>query len=391
MENTWIELDLAVLGDNIGRMRAALCAGTELIFVVKSEAYGHGMIPVTRCAIGNGVKWFAVAHTEEAIRLTDNFPGVNVLVLGVMQRDAVAEAAARGITPLVADEEHGLELASAAAAAGVVLKCHVKTDTGMGRLGIHWERAAATVVSLAAARGLALTGICTHLAASDEPETDYSLLQIQRFRAVVEECKRRGIAFGMRHVSNSGGFHSLPACDYEGVRCGIELYGYGPHGAARRIATRPFLQWKSVIAQVKDVEAGFKVGYGSTYVAGHETTIATIDAGYSDGYSRHLGNKAQVLFGGRRVPVVGRVSMNLVTVDLGPGAGARRGDEVVLLGAQGNDEIWADEVARWCGTIPYEVLTSIRAPACYVLGEGGSRSRAELYRRRRANAAAAAT
>lgn len=373
MEHAWTELSLDVLGDNIRSMRAALCAGAEIVFVVKSDAYGHGMIPVSRCAIGNGVKWFAVAHMDEAVCLTDSFPDARVMILGIVQRDAVAEISARGITVLVADEEHGAELAAEAEARSCVLQCHVKVDTGMGRLGIHWERAAQAIEVLSRRNSLLINGICTHLASSDAPDTSYSLVQLDRFGGVVDDCSRRGISFKMRHVSNSGGFQNLPGCDYEAVRCGIELYGYSPRKAGARISTRPFLQWKSMLAQVRKVPAGFNVGYGCTHTTARATVLATVDVGYADGYCRLFGNTAHLLCGGRRVPVVGRVSMNLMTVDLGPGAVAKRGDEVILLGTQGTEAVWADELAKLCGTIPYEVLTNIRTAARYVVDAGGRR------------------
>jgi len=368
MENAFAELDLSVLTDNLRLVRGCLGIGSELIFVVKADAYGHGMLPVCRLAASKGVKWFAVAHMDEAMSLTDILPGVQVMILGAVRRDAVKELVARRIVSLILHEEQGLELAAEAASTASVLRCHVKIDTGMGRLGFIWDRAADSIARLSRVRGMEIVGICTHFASSDGPDVTYAQIQVARFHSVIEDCRKLGIAFPMRHVSNSGGFHCLPGCDYEGVRCGIELYGYGPRSVDARIVARPFLQWKSAIAQVRKVPAGFMVGYGSTHTTARETNLATIDVGYADGYSRLLGNKAQVLIGGARVPVVGRVSMNLATVDVGPESAARAGDEVVLLGRQGGEAIWADEIARWCGTIPYEVLTGIRTKARYVVG-----------------------
>ncbi|MEI6809355.1 MAG: alanine racemase [bacterium] len=375
MEHSWTELSPAVLGDNIMRVRAALTPGSEIIFVVKADAYGHGMIPVCSCAIERGVKLFAVAHVDEAVRFADRFPGIRIFILGVLRGNAVAEAAARGIVPMVVSEEHGLELAAEASSKSLVLECHVKIDTGMGRLGFLWDKAVGAIEVLSRTRGLKITGICTHLASSGDPDGSYSRTQVERFLGVIEDCLKRGITFQMRHVSNSGGFQGMPGCDYEAVRCGIELYGYGSRSAGARVNTLPFLQWKSTIAQVRTVPAGFRVGYGSTYTTSRETNLATIDIGYADGYCRLLGNKAQVLVGGRRVPVVGRVSMNLITVDLGTAANEGRGEEVVMLGRQRNESIWADEIAQWCGTIPYEVLTSIRTNASYFVDADGRRLR----------------
>ena len=376
MENAFAELNLGVLADNLRLMRTALCTGSELVFVVKADAYGHGMLPVCRLAAAEGVRWFAVAHIDEAITLTDNLPDVRVMILGALQVDAVREVIQRRIIPLILHEEQGVALAAEAASMNKVLRCHVKIDTGMGRLGFVWNTAAGAITRLARLKGLEVVGVCSHLASAEGPDIVYAQVQVARLHGVIEKCRELGITFQMRHVSNSGGFHCLPECDYEGVRCGIELYGYGPRGINTRVVARPFLQWKSSIVQVRKVPAGFTVGYGSTHTTTRETNLATMDFGYADGYSRLLGNKAQVLIGGRRVPVVGRVSMNLTTADVGPETTARAGDEVVLLGTQGGESIWADEIARWCGTIPYEVLTGIRTKARYTVGPAGSRVRA---------------
>lgn len=393
MKNIWIELDLEILCENLRCMKNALSPGTEIIFVVKSNAYGHGMVPVARRAWESGVKWFAVAHLNEALDLRENLSSANILVLGVLDAENVGIAIEKNITPILVSEKHALALSAEAEARNAVLGCHVKIDTGMGRLGFLWNKAAESLQRVIKAGGLSIQGMCTHFASAAGTPDNFADVQWKRFSEVINACEKTGIDVPFKHVSNSAAFLAHPEWDMNGVRPGILLYGYGGNAkcgmrpglaegalaAAGRIAdcggekqegrrkierreieARPFLQWKTKVIQVKKVPKGFRVGYYSTYITKSQTHIATIDVGYADGYSRLLSNNGHVLIGGRRVPVVGRVTMNLVTVDLGKDTKAKAGDDVVLIGQQGAESIWADELARLCRTIPHEILTSIR-------------------------------
>jgi alanine racemase len=249
-----------------------------------------------------------------------------------------------------------------------VLRCHAKIDTGMGRLGFPWFEASTQIPPLVGLPGIDLCGACTHFASSDVEDPSFMEKQARRFRHVIEACETAGVALPFKHVSNSGALLRNPALDMQGVRPGIVLYGYEQGNTPRGIVTRPFLQWKTRVLQVKGVPAGFTVSYGSTYVADQPTRIATIDVGYADGFSRLLSNRGSVLIRGRRFPVAGRVTMSLVSVDVGNDMAITPGDEVVLLGTQGDEGIWADEIAQQCGTISYEILTSIRPEAQRVAG-----------------------
>jgi alanine racemase len=236
----------------------------------------------------------------------------------------------------------------------------------MGRIGFAWETAAAQLAGLVAGGKLEVRGLCTHFASADSRDRSFADEQFSRFERVLAACAEQGITDCFRHASNSGGLLQDAAWELDGVRPGILLYGYGPRLSTPRtgtIVTRPFLQWKTRVVHVKRVPAGFRVSYDSTYVTEHETCIATLDVGYADGYPRLLSNRGVVLVGGRRVPVAGRVTMNLTTVDVGPEARVAAGDEAVLLGTQGGEAIWADELADRARTISYEILTNIRASA----------------------------
>jgi alanine racemase len=366
MKNNWIELNLNVLKSNIAHLKAAL-DGKILVFVVKANAYGHGLLPTSIHAWNCGVRWFAVAHAEEGLALRARLPEANVLILGRLNGAEACEAAAQELIPLLVNEAHARELSDAVAPHKLTLRCHAKIDTGMGRLGFPWNTAGQLLPSCARLPGLVLEGICSHFASSASGNRQFADLQFERFRQVVSACESAGLPPLFRHISNSSGVLRDPAWHLDGIRPGILLYGYAvapeeedESAVIRRIDTRPFLQWKTRVVQVKRVPSGFPVSYDSTYRTSRDTVLATIDVGYADGYSRALSGKGHVLIRGQRCPIAGRVTMNLIAVDAGPGVETKEGDEVVLLGRQGTAEIWADELAVLGGTIPYEILTSIR-------------------------------
>jgi alanine racemase len=277
----------------------------------------------------------------------------------------------KDIVVFVVSNGHGAKLAAEARASGGRVRCHAKIDTGMGRLGFPWEKAGDQVVRVAGTDGLQLEGVASHFAASDVEDRGFADIQAERFRKVVEGCRERGVELRFNHMSNSGAIQRDGTWDRDGVRPGIMLYGYGPRYPGRDerlIETRPFLQWKTRVGQVRRVPAGFTVSYGSTHVTQRETCLATINSGYSDGYSRSLSNKGVVLIGGRRCRVVGRVTMNFTIIDVGPDSNVAEGDEVTLLGAQGDESVWAEEIAGWRDTVPHEVLTNIQTTDRRVVG-----------------------
>ncbi len=358
MHGAWVEIDLDALGRNIRRLRAALCAPTEIIFVVKSNAYGHGMLPVAEFAVRQGVRWLAVAYIQEALALRERLPDVNILLLGVAGPQDVPHLLQRRITPVIVDADHGRRLARAAAAGSHCLSAHLKIDTGMGRLGIPWYETERRWLALARLPGLSITGVCTHFATVDARRPHLAAGQIERFTDIAGRLARACGRPLFRHISSSTPFLHSRAWDCDAVRPGIVLYGYEA-GPRARIQTEPILQWKTRVIQVKRAPAGATHGYGSTHVIRRATRVATISAGYADGYPRLLSNRGAVLIRGRRCPILGRISMNWITVDVGRRLSVRPGDEVVLLGRQGRESIWADELALQTGTISYEILTGI--------------------------------
>ena len=364
--HTWTELQPAVLDRNIRALRDALTPGAEIVFVVKSDAYGHGMANVARQAWASGIRTFAVAHLEEGLELRAVTPDAQILVLGPIDPARAADALAERLTATLVSESHATALADAVGRIGGVLPCHVKIDTGMGRLGFDWESAADAVARIAGRRELSLDGIYSHFASGGSPDRAVACEQAKRFQAVVEACESRGIRIPLRHMSNSGAVQRDPGLDLNAVRTGILLYGYSlarqfPGASIERsIDVQPILQWKTRVVQVKSVGPGIPVSYDGTGVTEKSTRVATVSVGYADGYPRALSNRGHMVIRGRHRPVLGRVTMNFVMVDVGEGTDVREGDTAVLLGDDGGVSVWADDLATWCGTIPYEILTGIR-------------------------------
>lgn len=359
--NTWLEIDHGVLRQNLQAARGALSPRSEIILVVKANAYSHGMADVATHAREAGIRWFLVARMDEAVELRRAVADANILLLGAVWPTDFSELMQYRITPMLISEKQAEALAAEARRHNAVLPCHAKVDTGMGRFGFPWQQSAAALCRLQAGGGLDIRGLCMHFASAGRSADPFAATQAQRFQSVVEACARQGMTGLFRHISNSAGYLGHPEWDMDGVRMGILMYGYGGRRSIPRIETRPFLQWKTRVVQVRHVPAEFPVGYLSTHVTPAPTCLATIDVGYSDGFSRLMSNKGCVLVGGRRAKVVGRVTMNFTTIDAGSDAAIAEGDEVVLIGRQGSESLWADELARWCQTIPYEILTSIRS------------------------------
>jgi alanine racemase len=352
-----VEIDLNRLRQNVRALRTAIPEKTAVMLVVKADAYGHGLIPIAKAASAEGINWFAVAFLDEALKIREALPDVNILVLGLVLPEHVNLLLEKRIFPVVTCLEHGLSMGAAAQALGKKLPVHLKVDTGMGRLGVQWNEVSETVKKLDEAGGLEWAGVCSHFARVEPDAPDHASVQAVRFQAAQNALP----SHVFRHISSSRAALYYPEWDFSGVRQGIVLYGYGATDPKGRFQTSPILQWKTRVVQVKKVPADYAVGYYGTYRTEYPTQIATLAVGYADGYNRALSNRGDVLIGGRRCAVVGRVSMNWIAADAGPDSGVKVGDEAVLIGKQGEEAIWADELSKICRTIPYEILTSIHA------------------------------
>lgn len=367
MQSTHVTVHLDILADNIRALRQTLSPGCRIMFVVKSDAYGHGIGPVARRAAEVGIDWFAVAYLEEALEVRRAAPDADILILGPVSPDEVPGCLHHRITPVIVGADHARELSDAARAAGQTLTAHIKIDTGMGRLGIVEGCADDELDTIFAQPALHITGICSHLAAVDLKRPWLQEKQHERF---VRACTRAESIAGrrlLRHFCSSRGIQYYPDWDHDLVRPGILLYGYGCADPRMRVQTRPFLTMTSRLMQVKDVPEAYPIGYYSSYRTTRDTQIGVVGIGYADGYLRAMSNRGEALVNGQRTPVVGRISMNWITLDLGPGTGCKPGDEVILIGEQGSESIWADRLGRQANTIAYEILTAIhpRIPRTY--------------------------
>ena len=351
---SWAEVDLDALVRNLARVRAA-AGGVAVMAVVKADAYGHGAPAVGRALAGAGVDWLGVALVEEGVELRRaGVESTPILVLGPATREQLPLLARHGLTPAVSSVPALAALAEHCASTGRPQQLHLKLDTGMARLGVELERLAEVLELLRAQPLLRLAGVMSHLAESDEVESPRNEEQERRFVAALELLGGGGREGLLVHLANSAGALHHPGARHGLVRAGLAIYGLDPARRDRELA--PVLSVRARVAQVRHVETGAPVGYNGRWQAPGPSRIGVLQLGYADGYAWRLANRGQVLVRGRRAPVVGAVSMDLITVDL-TATGAELGDEVVVLGRQGEEEITAWELAELAGTIPYEVLT----------------------------------
>jgi alanine racemase len=349
LERAVARVDLGAIERNCARLRERLTGGAELCAVVKADGYGHGAVPCAAAALAGGASRLAVATAAEAAELRANGIAAPLLVMGALTQDE-ARVAVEADADVVAWREDFVERLPAGA------RVHVKLDTGMGRLGTKDPDEAKAV---ARAAGDSLVGLMTHFATADEPGDTHFPTQLGRFTAFVEAMRKERPHLTV-HAANSAAVLRDPASHFDMVRCGIAIYGLDPFGedpAAHGL--EPALSLESYVAAVKRFEPGESAGYGRSWTASAPTWVATLPIGYGDGWRRALSNDCDVLVRGRRHPLVGTISMDNVTIDLGPETDVEPGEPAVLIGAQGEQRILAEEVARRLHTINYEVTCGL--------------------------------
>ncbi len=359
-------VNLAAIERNVGRLRDGLTAGAELCAVVKADGYGHGAVPCARAAQAGGATWLAVATAAEAAELRAAGLDGPILVMGAVSADELPLAIAAQ-ADLVAWSEAFVARAAAEGSADQPLRMHVKLDTGMGRLGTREQGEALLVAErVLGERTLSLVGAMTHFATADG-DLAFLRLQLERFAPFAAELRRRhpGIVL---HAANSAATMLEPGSHFDLVRCGIAIYGCDPinEDPAPR-GLEPALELSSYVAAVKLARAGDSAGYGRRFIAARDTYVATLPIGYADGIRRPLGNNCEVIVGARKYPIVGTVSMDNVTIDLGPEPAVGVGDPAMIIGADGAERQTAEELARRIGTINYEIMCGIsgRVPREY--------------------------
>ena len=362
---TWVEIDLDAVAGNVRQAQQIVGAQVGLCAVLKADGYGHGAVSVARTALNNGAAMLAVACLAEAITLRRAAIEAPILVLGYTPAWQARETVRYDVTAAVYDLDVTRALSQAAADMNRPASVHIKVDTGMARLGLLPGEVLAFVQQVLALPGLRIEGIFTHFSVADSADPEHvahTEAQVAAFEAVLAELDAAGIRPPVVHTSNSAAMLSRPAAHFSMVRLGIALYGLAPSAAVPLPAAfRPALRWKTQVAQVKVLPAGSPVSYGNTYRTERETTLAVVPVGYADGFRRAPFHWGYVLLRGCHAPIIGHVTMDQTMLDVTDIPGVRQGDEVVLIGRQGDEEITVEQVAERLGTISYEVVSEILA------------------------------
>lgn len=372
LKRAWAEIDLDALEHNIKNISGLLSPDTRLMAVVKADAYGHGEDDVLKKLMKCGVEYFAVSNLDEAVSVRNRCPDGEILILGYTPPEYAHELERHNIIQGALSFEYAQRLSENAVKS---VRCHIKIDTGMGRIGLKFDSPkecadeAGKIISL---EKISAEGLYTHFAVADAPDEDcrsYTKAQADFITSVYDELKSRGIALEHLHFLNSAGLCSFNGERSTLARAGIIMYGLYPnYPVPLPIDIKPVMSLKAVVSQVKELKKGDCVSYGRTYRAPKDgVKAATVTVGYADGYSRLLSGKAQVLVNGTRCPVIGRICMDQLMLDVSGAGKVREGDTVTLIGRDGNEEITADELASLYGTIGYEVVCGIskRVPRIY--------------------------
>jgi alanine racemase len=359
-----VEIDLSALQANFQGIRKTVGQQINIMAVVKSDAYGHGQVECAQALYSAGARTFAVAEVWEGVKLRRaGLEGDIVLLLGGSP-ELYADIIRHKLTPVVFDVDFLTGLSDAAARMKMEVKVHLKVDVGMGRIGIMPDEVESYISLIKRLPGISLSGMLSHFPVADEIDSlEMTHTQLAQFKNVLADLKSKESGNIVSHIANSAALIYFPKSHLDMVRPGISLYGCYPDASPTRAKTavptlelQPVMSFKTRVIQIKEMGPGCGISYGHTFVTRRKSRIAVLPVGYADGYLRILSNRAQVLIGGRRAPVCGRVCMNATMVDVTDLPPVHTGDEVVLLGQQGDERITADEVAGWMETISYEVL-----------------------------------
>ncbi|TBL79437.1 alanine racemase [Paenibacillus thalictri] len=399
LRDTWAEIDLPAIEHNAALFHSLLAPSCRLMAVVKADAYGHGAVQTAEAAIRAGARYLGVAFADEAVQLRDAGIQQPILILGYTPPRSVETAVRCGAAVTVFSREVLLAVIGAARRLGRRTVVHIKVDTGLGRLGLSGSDEIEELIREALGSGcIEVEGIFTHFAAADHADASFTRLQYERFRSILRGLEAAGIDIPLKHACNTAATLQYPEYHLDMVRVGIGLYGMWPgdlqhqmaaagdHTRQKNAANRevrhssglkpscppgselqPALQLKTSVAALKRIPEGHPVSYGCTFTAGRQTLVAVLPIGYADGYPRLLSNRGEVLIGNRRAPIIGRICMDQTMVDATDLPDIQIGDEVVLIGSQGDSAVSAGEVAEWADTIHYELVCGIgkRVPRLY--------------------------
>lgn len=355
---TTLTVDLDAIAYNAATL-SRHSGNRPLLAVVKANAYGTGAVPVAQTLEEGGARWLGVALVEEGVQLRRAGLKVPILLLGPAAPTQCACLVEHEITPAIYSLAFLDALEGAAEEAGTTVEAHLKVDSGMGRLGFRKEEIAGVVSALARTPRVRIAGLFSNLASADDLTSPQTEQQVHRFLAILDQLRRGGVDPEWVHLANSSALLAHPAAHLTLCRPGLTLFGLKPSGVLPDPGLKPALTLTTRLAQVKDLPCGTPVGYGATYLTGAAKRLGILPLGYADGLARSASPGGFVLIDGARCPLAGRISMDLAAIDLDPAPGAREGDEVVLWGISGAEQLGPWDWAHWTGTIPYEVMTGI--------------------------------
>ena len=357
---TFAEIDLNAFSHNLKQVRLKVGKDRKIISIIKADAYGHGAVEIAKRASVSGADMFGVSTVGEGIELSEAKIESPILLLGGCSKGDAEWIVSYNLKSIIYSFDAVLSLSKEAERQGKIADVHIKVDTGMGRIGIQSDEVMGLVKKVSSLKNIKIEGILTHFATAHEVDREFTGRQIKTFKAVIDELKKSGFSFSFMHASNSAAIVNYPESYFNTVRPGIILYGSTPFDfPVEDFLIKPVMSWKTSIVHLHNTPEKTGISYGRRFVTKRDSIIATIPVGYADGYSRSLSNKVQVLVGGRRVNQIGTICMDMCMIDVTDLPDVKVGDDVVLLGRQGGEEIRVEELASIAGTIPYEIFCSI--------------------------------
>ena len=359
-ERAWVEIDLKILEENFFNLQNLVGAGVKVVPVIKANAYGHGVLEIADKLVSMRVDMLALATLSEAILVRQSGINVPILILGGCPDGQELLAVTNDIMPAIFTEKSLARLSKAAIKLRKTIKYHIKIDTGLGRVGIQPDELLNFLERGQALNGVVLEGIFSHFSVADEPEQkEFTEGQLELFNQTIKKAESAGFDIKYKHIANSAGTIFHPDSWLDLVRTGISLYGVNPSSQLGTSLIKPVLSLKTRVLLLKTLPKGRSIGYGRIFSTSRNTTVATIGIGYGDGVSRLLSNKGKVIIRGQYAPIIGNISMDLITIDVTGIPSVSINDEVIIIGNDGESKITARDIGNLIGTIPYEVLTSI--------------------------------
>ena len=358
---TYARIDLQAIKENILNIKSLLNKGTKLLAVIKADGYGHGALKIAEM-LKDKVDYFAVATLDEGIELRKNNIDIPILILGYISKEECRDAIKYDITETVYNLDMAQNINDEAKKQGKIAKIHIALETGMNRIGFKSDDKSINYIkSIDKMENIFLEGMFTHFSCADEKDKDYAKRQLNLYKEFAEKLELNNVNIKLKHVANSAGIIDLEDCDLDMVRSGIITYGLYPSDEVKKekLKLKPALQWKSHIVNVFKAEKGSKIGYGGTYTAHKDMLVGTISVGYADGYSRSLSNKGRVLIHGKYAPIIGRICMDVMMVDISNINNVKIEDEVTLIGKDGDEEITIEEISSLAGSFNYEFACNI--------------------------------